>query len=108
MMAAGYRFPIAVFGAFTAAVLALEPSRTSAQAGESQPLLPDVLGVNLGETTLLKSGFAHSLVYDSRKVEPVPPGAELKAFQMERERGIELVSLYRKAAPAVVVILAGG
>jgi len=78
-----------------AAASIIQPGQIEAQTGDLAAVFPDS-GTGAGVTTLLKSGVAHSLVYDCRKLEPVPPEAELKAFQMEKECGIERVSLYRK------------
>jgi len=77
-----------------AAASIIQPGQIEAQTGDLAAVFPDS-GTGAGVTTLLKSGVARSLVYDCRKLEPVPPEAELKAFQMEKERGIQRVSLYR-------------
>src|SRR5438093_7798755 len=94
--------------ASSAAVLLLAPRSIEAQSAGQAAKLPDLKALRLGQPTLLENGLARSLIYDLRDIEPLPPGVEFKASHLEKERGIELVSLYRKAAPAVLFILLEG
>ena len=100
--------PTAQLIALLAAGLIISPGRAGEPPGDWAGGLPSLADARFGEPTLLKSGLARSLIDDAMKVEPAPPGAEFRAVQMETTRGIELASLYRKAAPGVVLILAGG
>jgi S1-C subfamily serine protease len=94
--------------ALLAAGLIISPGRAGEPPGDWAGGLPSLDDARFGEPALLKSGLARSLIDDAMKVEPAPPGAEFRAVRMETTRGVELASLYRKAAPGVVLILVEG
>jgi S1-C subfamily serine protease len=91
---------------FTVIILLVSTKATRAGGAEiTPPGFADLSVLRLGTPAILENGLARSLIYESQKLDPEPVGTGLKAFKLENERGIELISLYRKAAPAVVFIL---
>ena len=100
--------PSAQLIALLAAVSIISPGYTREPPGDWAGGLPSLSDARFGEPTLLTRGMARSLIDEALKIEPAPPDAGFKAARMENTRGIELASLYRKAAPGVVLVLVDG
>lgn len=58
--------------------------------------------------TVIPEQMAEHLIASLRRTEPVGAPGELKPVRQAKTRGRELIAVYQKAAPAVVLIMVGG
>jgi S1-C subfamily serine protease len=95
------------FIALLVAGLSFATGRAAEQTADWPGSLPDIGDGRFGQAGPLKRNVARSIIDDALQIEPVPADADFKTARLENTRGVELASLYHKAAPGVVLILAG-